>query len=882
MAGVYAASPGPTKEQNGVMAQPEQTVLFMNPLLRPHRELDLELVPGQIVISVSFDHKVNVPGRPASITNTARCWKMSSKAPGNPKRRTRTVRHKVALACDSCREKKIRCDGNKPICGPCTRRSYRIDQCVYNTENSRSASKDEYFHTLHQRIRELEDARLKDGVSTQTPINPQSQLRSETNRQVGIPAEATGFSPCACKSLPGATAQNPPPRSTEAGVPACPRPPAARSHCDNSRSALTGEATAESYESPLFDEGEGHVTGMGQITASAAEGPRRSARFQFYGSSSTASLMRFAWQSMPSQPISGSRAEPVLSRLQDTSTVYRFDDFNLPPRMLADHLLKCFFDKVYILYPFFHRQAFEAAYQNIWRTEDESCIPLTDLRIGLGSSFESGPQSIVFHCALNLMFALGCHFADIAPEEVELVAHSFFLRAKGFIGLDFLEFNTLGVVQTLLITALYLQSSPYPSRCWNSVGVACRVALGLGLHEPDTLATSTPLEVDIRRRTWHGCVMMDITLSMTYGRPSMTTHLAPLRSPRDPNNSSSQEGTGEPSLITFYEEAIHLHDILDKILSDVYNACRGRSPQHRSQQATKSPGGLDTVLDIERQLTLFEANLPSFLKYPVGPSVVYADREANLAIAQQRNVLHARYIHFHLLLYRPIFTQLYSERVRTREPATGPELQENWMLSATARSTLYSSMSSKCATSCVMAAIDLTHLVHETYQTNAADAWWYNGFYVSTAAIVLLMSFSAPSMLEPITMEKAREAWREAMRVLEFMAPFHRSASNTLQFLQAAYRQAVPGSPHQTGPKADASQLPSEIPQSNDPLDQPDTDSGEISFFNWEEFTANVGSGLDDLGFLTRLDFPDTLAQGALVLICISFLSYGGSEICNI
>lgn len=28
----------------------------------------------------------------------------------------------------------------------------------------------------------------------------------------------------------------------------------------------------------------------------------------------------------------------------------------------------------------------------------------------------------------------------------------------------------------------------------------------------------------------------------------------------------------------------------------------------------------------------------------------------------------------------------------------------------------------------MVAAIDLTHLVHETYQTNAADAWWYNGF----------------------------------------------------------------------------------------------------------------------------------------------------------
>lgn len=321
--------------------------------------------------------------------------------------------------------------------------------------------------------------------------------------------EPAGSSTCAGQPLPDATVQNMIPRSSDAGVSAGHGPSATRIHRGSSQSGLT-EATADSHESPLFDEGEGHVTGMGQITAPAAEGQRRSARFQFYGRSSNASLMRFACQSMPSRPISGLRAEPVFSGLRDTPTDYGFDDFALPPRMLADHLLKCFFDKVYILYPFFHRPAFEAAYKNIWRAEDDSYIPLTELRIGLGSSFESGPRSIVFHCALNLMFALGCHFADIAPEEVESVAHSFFLRAKGFIGLDFLDINTLGVVQTLLITALFLQSSPYPSRCWNSVGVACRVALGLGLHEPDTLAALTSLESDIRRRTWQGCVMMDM------------------------------------------------------------------------------------------------------------------------------------------------------------------------------------------------------------------------------------------------------------------------------------------------------------------------------------------------------------------------------------
>ncbi|CAG8399541.1 unnamed protein product [Penicillium salamii] len=67
---------------------------------------------------------------------------MSPKASGNLKTRART-RPKIALACDSCRERKIRCDGIKPICGPCVRRSYRNDQCVYNTENSRSTSRDE-------------------------------------------------------------------------------------------------------------------------------------------------------------------------------------------------------------------------------------------------------------------------------------------------------------------------------------------------------------------------------------------------------------------------------------------------------------------------------------------------------------------------------------------------------------------------------------------------------------------------------------------------------------------------------------------------------------------------------------------------------------------
>lgn len=357
--------------------------------------------------------------------------------------------------------------------------------------------------------------------------------------------------------------------------------------------------------------------------------------------------------------------------------------------------------------------------------------------------------------------------------------------------------------------------------------------------------------------------------------------------------------------MAFYIEAIKLYGILDRILSDVYSAWRGRSRQDQARSSTKSLGGLDIVLEIERQLTLFESNLPSFLKWS---SAMHSDTGLDQAIAQQRNVLHARYVpdlpllrnhspniyryvHLHLLLHRPIFTQLYSERVRERETAGHSNVQDDLAQNLATRRTLYSSMATKSATACVMAAIDLTHLVHETYHTSATDSWWYNGFCrrparlpfilhinssldVSTAAIVLLMSFSAPSMLRPSAMDKAREAWREATSVLESMATVSLSASNTLRFLRAAYRQAVPGySDQQTGADNSNSNSNSnsaafhlhmpDMAHSQDPFDHPDHDLLQVPFFNWEEYAANMGQGeghLDDLGFLTRLDFPDTLA----------------------
>lgn len=124
------------------------------------------------------------------------------------------------------------------------------------------------------------------------------------------------------------------------------------------------------------------------------------------------------------------------------------------------------------------------------------------------------------------------------------------------------------------------------------------------------------------------------------------------------------------------------------------------------------------------------------------------------------------------------------------------------------------------------------------------------------------MSFSAPSMIQPSAMDKAREAWREATSVLESMATVSLSASNTLRFLRTAYHQALPGDGQHTRDgvtDVDLSLHPNRTPHTHDPFNHTDHDILQAPYFNLEEYAANIGHGLDDMGFLTRLDFPDTL-----------------------
>lgn len=66
----------------------------------------------------------------------------------------------------------------------------------------------------------------------------------------------------------------------------------------------------------------------------------------------------------------------------------------------------------------------------------------------------------------------------------------------------------------------YLQGTQRSVETWSIHGLAVKAAMQLGLHCPKVSRHLSPLVREYRKRTWYGCVILDRTLSMTFGRPS--------------------------------------------------------------------------------------------------------------------------------------------------------------------------------------------------------------------------------------------------------------------------------------------------------------------------------------------------------------------------
>lgn len=443
-------------------------------------------------------------------------------------------------------------------------------------------------------------------------------------------------------------------------------------------------------------------------------------------------------------------------------------NYVLPPRKKADELLETYWRLVHPLYPFLDKEETMTAYRCLWSGE------------------APGYDEPTFLCLLNVTFCLACVLgAAVSPTERSTSAELFFARACELLDFDLVQRASVLTVQCFLILGQYLQSTNDPQQCWIITGLALRIAQSLGLHLPSTTDhIQDTQKKGMLRRVWYGCVLMDRALSMTFGRPAMITTEAATSVPPPPahediSNCGCSGATFDqnevPFDLHFFLESIKLYEILNQILLTLYTP----SPREASADDPYEIyfGGSDAtkiaaVFELDQKLLRWSRDLPSHLKYD-------KNTEKHAVHARQANVLWLRFRHIRILLFRPILSLFCLQQDK---PAANLE----------------EAMPQRIALQCSVMCVNIAQEVIEFFQSKIEalpdqsldailPAWWYNLFYVFTAATVLVAARFHPLITAEISGKAIGAAWQGALDVLKRLETFTKNAQRCATALKILF-----------------------------------------------------------------------------------------------
>ncbi|RAL09855.1 acetamidase regulatory protein [Aspergillus homomorphus CBS 101889] len=171
------------------------------------------------------------------------------------------------------------------------------------------------------------------------------------------------------------------------------------------------------------------------------------------------------------------------------------DALTLPEPALADELVQAYFDHVNPGYPIIDEDLFMTQYRNRDPTD---------------------PPPILL---LQGILLVGAHVAR-AKAERDVLKEIFFRRAKWLFD-SRIERNRDIMIQAALLMTWFSDSADddVSANAHYWVGVAARIATGLGMHRNPVSSRFVPRDRRMWRRLWHILVQFDVMVSLSYGRP---------------------------------------------------------------------------------------------------------------------------------------------------------------------------------------------------------------------------------------------------------------------------------------------------------------------------------------------------------------------------
>ncbi|KIY00691.1 uncharacterized protein Z520_03356 [Fonsecaea multimorphosa CBS 102226] len=596
-------------------------------------------------------------------------------------------RTRIAVACTSCRGRKSRCNGGEPSCRQCSELGV---QCVYERLPRKQIKPPKKQANYRRRLRALEDT-VRDFVQNQHPM--QHAVLSKHDREPNNPLDGQ---------------QEPRSRHQESRSPVC--------------------STSNSLEQ---NGDEDTVDGMATVTSpktmnSMVLGPSSNIAFLRQVFDATAAALHALGKTSLSgnalyRTYISSDATPVntVSKLRSANQ-QRLDSHLLPSDSHARHLIRLFFSNIGMLFPVVH---------------ESEC-----LRVYCTAKMEgSAAVSQSWLCLLNVIFALGTCASTthdgIAGRDEE-TAEVFIEKAEALAVHITMKSADLKAVQCLLLIAQYCQGTQRPDEAWHLHGLAVRAAIQLGLHWTHTYTHLKPLECELRKRTWFGCVILDRMLSMTLGRPcTISDELLQLDLPVDigldavsrgpASTASGQSAT--PNTVCLFIATIQLYDVLGDIIKKLY----GSNVDADVQQSV--PALLGTISHLEHKLEVWKQNLPPQLQQlPLeikatgsdSPSPAFAPVFDRLSV-----ILTLRYLNTRILLHRPIL----SACLRQRYPFGAHEGP-----SPEAHGDFLHEFANVSIDICERSAVEVIDIVcNASRQPGLLGTWWFTAYYTYNAALVI-------------------------------------------------------------------------------------------------------------------------------------------------
>ncbi|RFU24957.1 hypothetical protein B7463_g11376, partial [Scytalidium lignicola] len=612
-------------------------------------------------------------------------------------------RRRVALACSVCRARKSRCDGIRPKCSLCVELGF---ECQY--QQSATASNviigKEYLSLIENRLKLVE--------------NRLSSLENDRGRNITPDGS----------SIAGATAV-----------------------VLNGSSDLSRLETASLRDDNLdnADAAEDSIDAMGAVSFAQEED------CAFFGPSSNIAFLRHLSRAVArlghaSRPWRPSPADPNSSRMSSgffnisrpstppntkpaKSLTEKINIYALPSYDLSCELLGQYFSNTGLLFPYIHQASFMATFEqaskNGFKGVRRTWLALLNIVFAHAVAHTSDPKLIAkgdwssalrrtTEAEIYCRRASGlCSEQIINGTGISIEVGKLIEELSGILGED----SDMKVVQLLLLEGQYLQSTQRSVQTWTTHGLAVRAAFQLGLHSSDLAKVFSPLEQEIRKKTWYGCVILDRTLSMTFGRP-----------PAIPE-SYIQLDLPVPYSILQQPSAV-----VEKVESLSGYFFTGTINNIACSDNSNAVDTVARVYGIETQLSEWQRGLPPEMKL-----IVVEDLSASRLPSEHdptgqmwtelrlRFILTLRYTNIRILLHRPVL-------VKFLDGAENPQDNQD--------TTLLQQVGANSIQIALRSAKEIIRLVHAVIQSPAGSrkrgllgAWWFSLYYAFNAALVLVM-----------------------------------------------------------------------------------------------------------------------------------------------